>query len=83
MRWGRHRLAAVHHEVSEHAAVLGHADAVGGGAEHAHAALLKYPVALQINAEVQGGLASHCGDQSVGPLFADYLGQDGTVSGSI
>src|SRR5881275_2418282 len=71
---GEHRLAALFHQVGEKLAVLGEANAIGGGAEHAHATFFEHAIALKLHRKVEAGLPAHGGYQTVGHLFAYDFG---------
>ena len=54
--------------------VLGPFNGGGGGAQQLHIALPQHALLLQLHGQVQAGLAADAGDDGVGPLIADDLG---------
>ena len=67
----------------EQVAVLGLGDRVGVGADHLDAVLLQHAVPGQGHGHVQAGLAAERGQQGVGLLGLDDLGDDSQVIGSM
>jgi len=65
---GRHRVLELH-------AVFGLFDGLLVGSDHLHAVLRKHTVAVQVQRTVQRRLAAHRGQQGVGLLLGDDLGQ--------
>ena len=64
------------HGVAEQLAVLGLVDGLGGGADHFDAELFEDAHLAQAEGAVERGLAAHGGEQRVGALALDDLGDD-------
>ena len=62
------------HGLAEAVAVLGHVDGVGRSADHFHSVLLQHAVPDQVQRAIQRGLAAHGGQQGVGALAGDDVG---------
>ena len=75
---GQHRArrfeADLLHGVAEQLAVLGLVDGLGVGADHLDAELLEHAHLAQAQRAVERGLAAHRGQQRVGALLLDDLG---------
>ena len=71
---GQHRLADGGAQLLEQFPVLGLLDGGAGGAQQLDLALPQDALALELHGKVQAGLAADTGDDGVGPLIADDLG---------
>ena len=54
--------------------VLGPLDGRGGGAQQLYVALLQHALLFQLHSQIQAGLAADAGNDGIGPLVADDLG---------
>ena len=61
-------------QLLEQLPVLSPLDGSAGGAQQLHPALLQNALLFQLHGQVQAGLAADAGDDGVGPLIADDLG---------
>ena len=64
------------HRLAEQGTVFGHFDGVALGADHLNAEFFKHAHLFQRQRGVQPGLPAHCGQQGVGALFLDDLGDN-------
>ena len=64
------------HRLAEQLAVLGLVDDLGASADHLHAELLEHAGPVEAERGVERGLAPHGGQQRVGPLLLDDLGEE-------
>ena len=72
---GHHRLPQREAQLLEQLPVLRLLDALVAGAQQLHAALVQHPLALELHGQVQPRLSADAGDDGVGPLKAQDLGQ--------